>query len=313
MTLLAIIPMLMSVCNIPVDSPRVPDGTSRPSPAWLRPVRKRYTPSPSATRDNSSSPAAAAGMQGGFGEDIMSANLSAMMPPDSLLSGISGIGGLEGYAAQVEAEQRRQSMNQSQQQSQQQPSTQRQDSFGQSQPQNTSQGQMADTNTPNTTAAIDALFNTNDFFNVEGSSGTGAGDLGGNGMAMDLGMDGQYNDQAGRNQNMSQAQQSGPNMTLYTGSNAATSPYNDFAMLATTGAYGQPHGQRSAQQNGGDGQSSNYTGHNNGEPDFTLPEPPSNGNGLAFDFSTGGGFGGEVLGGEGMDNVTDLQGGEQGL
>ncbi|EIW69098.1 hypothetical protein TREMEDRAFT_11471, partial [Tremella mesenterica DSM 1558] len=36
------------ICNIPVDSPRVPDGTGRPSPAWLRPVRRRPSPSPSA-------------------------------------------------------------------------------------------------------------------------------------------------------------------------------------------------------------------------------------------------------------------------
>ncbi|BEJ16489.1 hypothetical protein CspHIS471_0510940 [Cutaneotrichosporon sp. HIS471] len=34
------------VCNIPVDSPRVPDSAGRPSPAWLRPVRKRASLSP---------------------------------------------------------------------------------------------------------------------------------------------------------------------------------------------------------------------------------------------------------------------------
>lgn len=56
------------VCNIPVDSPRVPDGTGRPSPAWLRPVRKRASPSPSASRVSSSSPAATF-----IGQDIMSA------------------------------------------------------------------------------------------------------------------------------------------------------------------------------------------------------------------------------------------------
>ncbi|OCF45041.1 nuclear protein [Kwoniella heveanensis CBS 569] len=32
------------ICNIPVNSPRVPDSTSRPSPAWLRPVPKRVPP-----------------------------------------------------------------------------------------------------------------------------------------------------------------------------------------------------------------------------------------------------------------------------
>ncbi|WWC60002.1 uncharacterized protein I303_102565 [Kwoniella dejecticola CBS 10117] len=31
------------ICNIPVNSPRVPDSTSRPSPAWLRPVPKRIS------------------------------------------------------------------------------------------------------------------------------------------------------------------------------------------------------------------------------------------------------------------------------
>lgn len=45
------------VCNIPVDSPRVPDSASRPSPAWLRPVRKRasISPAPSGLR-NSAAP-----------------------------------------------------------------------------------------------------------------------------------------------------------------------------------------------------------------------------------------------------------------
>jgi hypothetical protein len=42
------------VCNIPVDSPRVPDSAGRPSPAWLRPVRKRasLSPAPSALRSS---------------------------------------------------------------------------------------------------------------------------------------------------------------------------------------------------------------------------------------------------------------------
>ncbi|WRT65459.1 uncharacterized protein IL334_002402 [Kwoniella shivajii] len=31
------------ICNIPVNSPRVPDSTTRPSPAWLRPVPKRVS------------------------------------------------------------------------------------------------------------------------------------------------------------------------------------------------------------------------------------------------------------------------------
>ncbi|WWC98933.1 hypothetical protein V866_005827 [Kwoniella sp. B9012] len=31
------------ICNIPVNSPRVPDSTTRPSPAWLRPVPKRIS------------------------------------------------------------------------------------------------------------------------------------------------------------------------------------------------------------------------------------------------------------------------------
>lgn len=45
------------VCNIPVDSPRVPDGTGRPSPAWLRPVRKRQSASLTASRIDYTSPA----------------------------------------------------------------------------------------------------------------------------------------------------------------------------------------------------------------------------------------------------------------
>jgi len=40
---------LITVCNIPVDSPKVPDETGRPSPAWLRPVRRRASRSPSSS------------------------------------------------------------------------------------------------------------------------------------------------------------------------------------------------------------------------------------------------------------------------
>lgn len=54
------------VCNIPVDSPRVPDGTGRPSPAWLRPVRKRASASPA---PNGPSPSSMMDFAGG---DIMS-------------------------------------------------------------------------------------------------------------------------------------------------------------------------------------------------------------------------------------------------
>jgi len=64
----------MTVCNIPVDSPRVPDGTGRPSPAWLRPVRKRSSASPTASRVNSASLAAM--LEAYQGQDLMSA------PPD---------------------------------------------------------------------------------------------------------------------------------------------------------------------------------------------------------------------------------------
>ncbi|KAK8861354.1 hypothetical protein IAR55_002173 [Kwoniella newhampshirensis] len=44
------------ICNIPVDSPRVPDGTGRPSPAWLRPVRKRVSPLACAGQSSDESP-----------------------------------------------------------------------------------------------------------------------------------------------------------------------------------------------------------------------------------------------------------------
>lgn len=68
------------VCNIPVDSPRVPDSASRPSPAWLRPVRKRasMSPAPSGLR-NSTAPDTP------FGQDIMSAQpelVAGQMPGD---------------------------------------------------------------------------------------------------------------------------------------------------------------------------------------------------------------------------------------
>ncbi|KAL1410219.1 hypothetical protein Q8F55_004224 [Vanrija albida] len=56
------------VCNIPVDSPRVPDSAGRPSPAWLRPVRKRASMSPAPGPRNSATPESTA-----FGQDIMSA------------------------------------------------------------------------------------------------------------------------------------------------------------------------------------------------------------------------------------------------
>jgi hypothetical protein len=48
------ISLTLTVCNIPVDSPRVPDSAGRPSPAWLRPVRKRasLSPAPSALRSS---------------------------------------------------------------------------------------------------------------------------------------------------------------------------------------------------------------------------------------------------------------------
>jgi hypothetical protein len=55
----------------------VPDGTGRPSPAWLRPVRKRCSPSPSASRVSSASPAA----QTFIGQDIMSAQPELLAGP----------------------------------------------------------------------------------------------------------------------------------------------------------------------------------------------------------------------------------------
>jgi len=69
------------VCNIPVDSPRVPDSASRPSPAWLRPVRKRasVSPAPSSRLRNSAAPGTP------FGQDIMSAQpdlVVGQMPGD---------------------------------------------------------------------------------------------------------------------------------------------------------------------------------------------------------------------------------------
>jgi hypothetical protein len=270
----------------------------------------------------------------------MSANLNQMMPPDSLPS-LAGVnvggggnssgkmpGGLEGYAAQVQAQAQAQSQSQNQSHAQpsgsnqgqgqgQQPASQ---NYGhtQNQNQNQAQGQSQmgeEAETPNT-AAINALFNTNDFYNVDTPSDADH-NAGIGGMHMQPGLAGRsqsYNNSADSNNT------SGPNMTLYTGTNNVSSPYNDFAMLPSMGQYGnlnQQQQQQAMHQMGGP--SSGNNGHNNiinnnsnnGITDFTLPDPPANGNGLSFDFSTG--YGGEKLAGEGMDTVSDLQGGEQGL
>ncbi|WVQ78679.1 hypothetical protein IAT38_000766 [Cryptococcus sp. DSM 104549] len=86
------------ICNIPVDSPRVPDSAGRPSPAWLRPVRKRvatpppggHTESPGGMMDFDPSslvngvPGAGAGGAGAG--------------PGGLSSGLSGLGDLGGSA-----------------------------------------------------------------------------------------------------------------------------------------------------------------------------------------------------------------------
>jgi hypothetical protein len=61
------------VCNIPIDSPRVPDGV-RPSPAWFRPVRMQSMPSPMQSQAGEHSPVGV--FESYQGEDIMSA------PPD---------------------------------------------------------------------------------------------------------------------------------------------------------------------------------------------------------------------------------------
>ncbi|WVO17977.1 hypothetical protein L204_105675 [Cryptococcus depauperatus] len=74
------------VCNIPVDSPRVPDSAGRPSPAWLRPVRKRVsTPPPTPDSPNSS------GMMN-FNPSFMSmAGQNTLTPGLSNLSATSGM------------------------------------------------------------------------------------------------------------------------------------------------------------------------------------------------------------------------------
>lgn len=232
----------------------------------------------------------------------MSANLNQMMPPDSLPSlanvSVSGIGGLEGYAAQVQAQQAAEARRSS-----------NQHVHGPAQGQSTGQGYMQtqgqDTlslnpDTP-TTAAINAIFNTSDFYNVDASSGNGMGNASSSGMHIESPMNGRnHSFDSSQNTGMST---SGPNMTLYTGSAIATSPYNEYAMLGGSSSYGQPHSHQSMGGNNNNGKQP--------DNDFTLPEPPANGNGLSFDFSSG--FGGEKLGGEGMDTVLDLQGGEQGL
>ncbi|OXG10050.1 nuclear protein [Cryptococcus neoformans Tu401-1] len=87
------------VCNIPVDSPRVPNSAGRPSPAWLRPVRKRVaTPPPIADSPGSS------GMMN-FDPNILTANSGAHASGVNDNMGISagGVGNIGGPASDLDA------------------------------------------------------------------------------------------------------------------------------------------------------------------------------------------------------------------
>ncbi|WWD16743.1 hypothetical protein CI109_101174 [Kwoniella shandongensis] len=78
------------ICNIPVDSPRVPDGTGRPSPAWLRPVRKRVSPPSCLDVPTDASPgtmmnfdvSAVLNGTGGTGQTPSNNDLSNLIPND---------------------------------------------------------------------------------------------------------------------------------------------------------------------------------------------------------------------------------------
>ncbi|WVQ73797.1 hypothetical protein IAR50_003378 [Cryptococcus sp. DSM 104548] len=85
------------VCNIPVDSPRVPDSAGRPSPAWLRPVRKHVATTPPVSESPASS-----GMMN-FDPNAHTAATSSSGNNNSSsgtelggLGGLGGIGGLGG-------------------------------------------------------------------------------------------------------------------------------------------------------------------------------------------------------------------------
>lgn len=88
------------VCNIPVDSPKVPDETGRPSPAWLRPVRRRASRSPSNSHSSASPAANLAAYNSSTADndaDIMSAQ------PDLLNGSGDGNGGQGMIPADLEA------------------------------------------------------------------------------------------------------------------------------------------------------------------------------------------------------------------
>ncbi|ODO06347.1 nuclear protein [Cryptococcus wingfieldii CBS 7118] len=78
------------VCNIPVDSPRVPDSAGRPSPAWLRPVRKHIATTPPI----SDSPASSG---------MMNFDPNALHSTDSGRPSLGGLGGLGSSAPELEA------------------------------------------------------------------------------------------------------------------------------------------------------------------------------------------------------------------
>ncbi|KAL0242352.1 hypothetical protein I308_105981 [Cryptococcus tetragattii IND107] len=87
------------VCNIPVDSPRVPNSASRPSPAWLRPVRKRVaTPPPIVD-----SPGSSAMMNFDPNTLISNSVVRASGADDNMTTSVGGIGDIGGSASDLDA------------------------------------------------------------------------------------------------------------------------------------------------------------------------------------------------------------------
>ncbi|WVO24106.1 uncharacterized protein IAS62_005470 [Cryptococcus decagattii] len=87
------------VCNIPVDSPRVPNSAGRPSPAWLRPVRKRVaTPPPIVD-----SPGSSAMMNFDPNTLISNSIIRASRADDNMTTSVGGIGDIGGSASDLDA------------------------------------------------------------------------------------------------------------------------------------------------------------------------------------------------------------------
>jgi hypothetical protein len=277
----------ISVCNIPVDSPRVPDASNRPSPAWLRPVHKRYTPSPGTTRDNSVSPAASTSTGYAAGANPKASIPSSSFGPHGDLPYTNAPGHI-GNSGGVSR-----------------PTHQTALSLG-----------LADG------TDLDAMFNTDKYFNsmsppngtfdlgamdnvdyMNGTLGSFAGAAAGPGAGHGIvGLDqgGSYNDFSINIRGNGLAADFGPGSGMLGADGLGMS----------SGGYDQPGQDDHDQPMLGVG-----VGVGIGVGAGGGSGSSSSGAGLNFDFGGSNGFGGEMLAGEGMDSVSDgLKGAEnQGL